>query len=43
MRRLGPHSTGSSCLYIKRLDDIDLSVLEELIRASVAHLKRTYG
>lgn len=43
MRRLGKHSTGSSCLYVKRLDDIDLGVLEELIRESVAHMKRTYG
>ena len=33
--RLGPHSIGKSCLYLKRLDDVDLAVLEELIRASV--------
>jgi hypothetical protein len=32
---LGPHSTGRSCLYLKRLDDIDLQVLRELISASV--------
>ena len=34
--RLGPHSIGKSCLYLKRLDDIDLAVLEELVAASVA-------
>lgn len=28
---LGPHTTGKSCLYIKRLDDVDLEVLERLI------------
>ena len=33
--RLGPHSIGRSCLYLKRLDDVDLAVLEDLIRASV--------
>ena len=29
--RLGPHTTGKSCLYVKRLDDIDRTILEELI------------
>ncbi len=33
--RLGPHSIGKACLYLKRLDDVDLVVLEDLIRASV--------
>ncbi len=36
LTRLGPHSTGKSCLYLKRLDDIDLGVLEELVRRSYA-------
>lgn len=36
LARLGPHSTGRSCLYIKRLADIDLPTLTELVRASVA-------
>jgi len=35
--RLGPHSTGKSCLYVKRLDQVDLKVLEELVRHSVEH------
>lgn len=43
MKKLGKHSTGSSCLYIKRLEDVDLAVLEELIRESVRHLKHVYG
>ena len=29
---LGPHTTGVACLYVKRLDDIDLDVLEQLVR-----------
>ena len=33
--RLGNHSTGKSCLYIKRLDEVDIDVLEELVRRSV--------
>jgi hypothetical protein len=32
--RLGPHSTGKACLYIKRLDKIDLDALEGLVRLS---------
>ena len=29
---LGPHTTGKSCLYVKRLDAVDGSVLERLVR-----------
>jgi len=32
--RLGPHSRGKSCLYIKRLDKVDTEVLEQLVRLS---------
>ena len=32
---LGPHSIGKSCLYLKKLDDVDLGVLEQLIADSV--------
>ena len=32
--RLGPHTTGKACLYIKRLDRIDMAVLEGLVRLS---------
>lgn len=31
---LGPHSTGKSCLYLKRLDGVDMDVLGELVAAS---------
>lgn len=41
LARLGKHTTGSSCLYIKKLQDIDLDVLRELVKASVAHMKAT--
>ncbi len=29
---LGPHTTGASCLYLKKLDGLDLGVLERLVR-----------
>jgi hypothetical protein len=35
LARLGPHKTGKGCLYLKRLDDVDLSALRELIDRSV--------
>jgi len=41
MKKLGKHTTGKSCLYIKRLDDIDLTILEELIERSVRHVERS--
>jgi hypothetical protein len=33
--RLGPHTIGRSCLNLKRVADVDLMVLEELVRSSV--------
>jgi hypothetical protein len=43
MSRLGKHRTGISCLYVRRLADVDLEVLEELVRRSVAWLREKYG
>ena len=39
--KLGKHKTGKSCLYIKRLDDIHMGVLRELVSKSVEHMERT--
>ena len=36
--RLGKHKTGKSCLYVNKLADIDMDVLEELIRAGLDDL-----
>lgn len=40
--RLGKFKTGKSCLYVKKLADVDEAVLTELIAASVDHMRRTY-
>jgi hypothetical protein len=37
LARLGKHSTGKSCLYVKRLADVDVDVLREMVRRSYAH------
>jgi Domain of unknown function (DU1801) len=36
LARLGKHKAGKGCLYIKRLTDVDLQVLTEMVRASLA-------
>lgn len=41
--RLGKFRTGKSCLYVNKLDDVDLGLLEELVRKSVEEMKRRYG
>lgn len=39
LERLGKHSTGKACLYLKRLNDIDITVLEELLQRAVASMR----
>lgn len=36
---LGKHTTSRVCVYLKRLDDVDTSVLEQVLRDSYAYLK----
>ena len=38
--RLGKHSTGKSCLYVKRLDQVDAGVLEQLVALSWERMDR---
>ena len=41
MKKLGKYSTGKSCLYIKRLGDVDVEVLKQLITESLQVMKKT--
>ena len=41
LAKLGKYTTGKSCLYIKRIEDIDLQILAEVVRLSVDHLVKT--
>jgi hypothetical protein len=41
--KLGKHKTGKACLYIKRLEDVDLDVLKQLITESVKRVKEMYS
>ncbi|MEL7159311.1 MAG: DUF1801 domain-containing protein [Bacteroidota bacterium] len=40
LAKLGKYKTGKSCLYVKRLSDVDTDVLKELITASVEKVRR---
>lgn len=37
LKKLGKHKTGKSCLYIKRLADVDVNVLRDMVAECVAH------
>jgi hypothetical protein len=39
--KLGKHKIGKSCLYINKLEDIDMDVLRDLVRQSVEHMIAT--
>ncbi len=43
LSRLGKHTTSRVCVYIKRLSDIDLSVLEQIVQQSYAYIKSQDG
>ena len=43
LSKLGKHNIGKSCLYFKKLADLDPSVLEQLVAGSVADIRRRYG
>ena len=43
MAKLGRHRTGKSCLYVRRLADVDLEVLEELVRRSVKEMRERHA
>ena len=40
LRKLGKHKTAKSCLYLNQLSEVDLNVLEELIKQSVIQMRK---
>lgn len=42
LARLGKHKTGKSCLYINKLSDVDMAVLEEIARDALADMNARY-
>jgi hypothetical protein len=43
LARVGKHKMGKSCFYFKRLADLDVAVLEQLVTGSMAEVKAKYG
>ncbi|MGN7388101.1 DUF1801 domain-containing protein [Sporosarcina sp. SAFN-015] len=42
LSKFGKHTSGKACVYINKVDDVDIEVLQELIEQSVIFLKKTY-
>jgi hypothetical protein len=40
LKKLGKHSLGKGCLYIKKLDDVQLPVLKEIVNKSVSRMSK---
>ena len=43
MKQLGKHKTSKGCLYIKKLEDVDMKVLKQLIKQSYQDMKKKYN
>lgn len=43
LSQLGKYKTGKSCLYIKKIEDVDIEVLKQLIQASWDYMTNKYG
>jgi hypothetical protein len=42
LKKLGKHKVGKACLYFKKLEDIDVAVMEKMIVASIKQNKKEY-
>lgn len=40
--KLGKHKASKACIYIKKLEDIDLGILEQLLKYSITYMKKHY-
>jgi len=42
LKKLGKHKASKGCVYIKRLEDVDVNVLKKMVMASFKNLKKNY-
>ncbi|HEU4789848.1 MAG TPA: DUF1801 domain-containing protein [Flavobacterium sp.] len=42
LSQLGKHKTSKTCLYIQKLEDIDITILGQLVQKSIARIKELY-
>jgi len=43
LSKLGKYKTGKACLYVNKLEYIDIDVMRQLVAESVAYMRQTYG
>ncbi|MEJ1240908.1 DUF1801 domain-containing protein [Chryseolinea sp. T2] len=43
LKKLGKYKVSTACIYIKKLADIDVKVLQQVVDRSVKYVKSTYG
>jgi len=43
LNKLGKYKTGKSCLYINKIEDVDLKILERMIKKSYQYMTKKYG
>jgi hypothetical protein len=42
LKNLGKYKMGKACIYIKKLSDIDLLILEKMCQATMAYIKENH-
>lgn len=42
LKKFGKHTSGKACVYINKIEDINIAILKELIIQSIEFLKETY-
>jgi hypothetical protein len=42
LEKFGKHTSGKACVYINKIDDIDVNILKDLIRQSITFLQKMY-
>lgn len=42
LQQFGKHKTGKGCIYVKKLVDVNVDILQEMIDLSVKHMKSLY-
>jgi hypothetical protein len=40
--QLGKHKSSKACIYIQKLEDIDISILSQIVKKSIEHIKQLY-
>lgn len=43
LKQFGKHKVSKACIYVKKLEDIDMAVLRKMVKLSVKYMKKKYG